>query len=110
MRRIAVTPCSRYMYSASVRACVRADPGATGQQLLCGAWCMGRAVFLRDAIITALLVQVLAQQLAAARIEHSHDASVPLHFDATTDPTRRRAVVGSIDFDAAVEVNPAVAE
>ena len=68
------------------------------------------AVFVRDAIAAALLAQVLAQQLAGARIEHAHDAAVPLHLDAAADPARRRAVVGGVHFDAAVQVHPALAE
>src|SRR5450759_614179 len=92
------------------RADARARLLAAGQQLLGGARRVRGTVFVRNAMMAALLVEVLAQQLAGAGIEHSHDALIPLHLDVAADPARRRAVVSGIDFDAAVEVYSALAE
>jgi hypothetical protein len=52
----------------------------------------------------ALLAEMLAQQLASARIEQPHIHRVPLHMDLATDPAGRRAVVSGFDLDAAIEV------
>jgi hypothetical protein len=58
----------------------------------------------------ALLPQVLAQQLAGARIEQAHVNARPTAPGRAADPARRRAVVSGLDFHAAVQVHPALAE
>ena len=45
-----------------------------------------RAVGIADTVPAALLAQVLAQQLAGARIEQPNVHRVPLHMDLTPDP------------------------
>src|ERR1039457_4510438 len=55
-----------------------------------------------------LLPQMLAQQLAGARIDQSHVHRVPLHVDLPPDPARRCAVVSSINLDAAIHMNDAL--
>ena len=65
------------------------------------------AIRVRDAMMTASRAQVLAQQLARARIEHADVQGVPLHGDPLTDPARGHAVVRGLDFDAAIEVHAA---
>jgi len=49
----------------------------------------------------------LAQQLAGLRREQPDVEDVPLHVDLAANPARRRAVVGGLDFDAAVQVGRA---
>ena len=43
-------------------------------------------------------------------VEQPHVQVVPLHLDALADPAGRRAVVGGLDFDAAIEMDGALAE
>src|ERR1017187_5028360 len=52
---------------------------------------------------------MLAQRLTGAGIKQTHEHRVPLHIDLTADPARRRAVVSSFHFDAAVQMNRALA-
>src|SRR5690348_1744868 len=61
-------------------------------------------IFWFDAIPAAFLADVFAQQLAGFGIEQADEQLVPLHARHTSDPPRRRAVVGGFDFDAAVQV------
>jgi hypothetical protein len=89
---------------------VRADIAAPCQQLLGRARRLGGLVFLRDAVAAALLPPMFAQELSGARIQDSHRLAVPLHFHAAADPAGRCAVVGSFDFDAAIQVHSAFAE
>lgn len=96
------------VHALSQRADVPADPGAASQQLRDCARGFRGLVFVRNPVSATLLAQVLAQQLAGARIEHAHGSAVPLHLDAAGDPARRHAVVGSIHFDATVEVHAAL--
>ena len=57
----------------------------------------------------ALAAQMLAQQHAGARIEQTHEHRVPLHMDLPPDPARRCSIVSRFDFDAAIEMNRALA-
>ena len=68
-----------------------------------------RTVLIADAMSATLLPQMLAQQLAGARIDQPHVHRVPLHVDLPPDPARRRAVVSSFNFDAAIQMNGALA-
>ena len=63
-----------------------------------------------DAMPAARRAQMLAQQLAGLRIEQADVQVVPLHLDALADPAGRRAVVRGVDFDAAIEMDGALAE
>ena len=49
------------------------------------------------------------EQLAGERVQDAELGCVPLHVDAPSDPARRRAVVSSLDFDAAIQVHRALA-
>lgn len=60
---------------------------------------------LLNAVASALLPQVLAQQLTVERIDHPHMRGIPLHVNPASDPARRRAVVGGLDFDVAVQMH-----
>ncbi len=64
----------------------------------------GTILFL-DAMPAALLAQVLTQQLAGERIDQANVRGVPLHSHAAADPTGRRAVIGRLDFHAAIEMH-----
>ena len=68
-----------------------------------------RTIFVLDAVTAALLAQVLAQQLPGEGIEQPNMRVIPLHVNAASDPARRRAIVGGLDFDAAVQVHGALA-
>src|ERR1017187_5938887 len=68
-----------------------------------------RTVRIADTVSATLLAQVLAQQLAAARIEQSHVHRVPLHMDLAPDPARRRSVVSCFNLYASIQVNRAFA-
>src|SRR5665213_3144142 len=68
-----------------------------------------RVVGIADTVPATLLAQVLAQQLAGARIEQPNVHRVPLHMDLTPDPARRRSVVSRFNFDAAIQVHRALA-
>ena len=57
----------------------------------------------------ALLPQVLAQQLPAERIDQPHMRVIPLHVNPASDPARRRAIVCSLNFDAAVQMHGTLA-
>jgi hypothetical protein len=69
-----------------------------------GARRAARAVLVLDAMPAAGRAEVLAQQLAG-RGEQTDVEAIPLDVDLAADPARRRAVVGGLDFDAAVEVH-----
>src|SRR5215472_11144587 len=84
-----------------------AGPGlvSAGQQAVSIEWCAPRTIFIADAVAAAFLSQVFAQQHAGARIEQAHEHGVPLHIDLSADPARGRTIVGSIDFNAAIEMD-----
>src|SRR5579863_1811215 len=63
------------------------------------------AIFVADTMRAALLLDVFAQQLAGARIEQAHIHRIPLHIDQPTDPARRRAIVGRVDFNTAIDMD-----
>ena len=64
-----------------------------------------RNILLLDAIGTAFLSHMLAQQLSAFGIEDANEELVPLHLDHTADPAGRKAVVGGFDFHAAIQMH-----
>ena len=72
-------------------------------------WRAPRTVRIADAVAAALLSQMLAQQLAGARIEQAHEHRVPLHMHLAADPTRRRSVVSRLHFNTAIQMNRALA-
>ena len=78
MRRTATSPVAS-VHGSAERADVRPGLVAARQQLRVRARRLRGLVFVRDAMPAALLAQVFAQQLAGARIEHTHDAAIPLH-------------------------------
>ena len=55
------------------------------------------------------LRQVFPQQFAGLRVQQTDVPEVPLHRNHTADPSRRRAVVGGIDFHAAIQIYRAYA-
>src|SRR5271155_783674 len=66
-----------------------------------------RVVFFLDAISAALLAQVLAKKLAGAGMQDTHVQLIPLHLHRPPDPSRRQAVVGSLNFHATIQMNDA---
>jgi hypothetical protein len=70
----------------------------------------GRPVRVVNAMPAARGAHVLPQQLARGRIQEPDVQLVPLHGDPPADPPRRRAVVGRVNLDAAIEVHRADAE
>ena len=80
--------------------------GEQGEGLARGA---GGSVGVGDAMPAPWRAEVLAEELAGARVEQSDLGTVPLHVDAAADPAGRRAVVGGCDLDAAVEMHGAAA-
>ena len=68
-----------------------------------------RAVVVVEAMPAARRPQMLAQQLPGLRREQADVQIVPLHLDALADPAGRRAVVRRLDFDAAIEMDRALA-
>src|SRR5271155_6263938 len=51
---------------------------------------------------------MFAQQLTSFGIEQADVQRVPLHLHHSSDPAWRRAVVGRLDFDAAIEMHDAL--
>ena len=80
--------------------------GEQGEGLRRGA---GGPVRVRDAMPAPWRTQVLADELAGARVEQPDVGVVPLHVDAAADPAGRRTVVGRRDLDAAVQMQVAAA-
>ena len=68
-----------------------------------------RTIRIADAMPATLAAQMLAQQLAGARIEQTHEHRVPLHMDLPPDPARRRSVVSRFNLDAAIQMHRALA-
>jgi hypothetical protein len=73
-------------------------------------WRARGPVLVVDLIPAAARAQMLPQQPAGRRRQQSDVEIVPLHLHALPQPPRRRAVVGALDFDAAVEMDDAVAK
>src|ERR1019366_3401427 len=57
------------------------------------------AVLITDTMSTTLLPQMLAQQLAGARIDQSYIHRVPLHVEPAPDPARRRAIISCLNLN-----------
>ena len=68
-----------------------------------------RTVRIADAMPTTLAAQMLAQQRAGAWIKQTHEHRVPLHMHPTSDPARRRSVVGCFNLDTTIQVYRALA-
>ena len=66
-------------------------------------------VFIFDAMPAALLTQMLAQQLARLGVEQADMRSSHCTGTSSSDPARRRAVVGRLDFHAAIQMHLALA-
>jgi len=66
-------------------------------------------VLFFDAIPSALLAHMFAQQLPGLGIEQTNIQLIPLHAQHAPDPARRCAVVRGFDFDAAIQMNDALA-
>jgi hypothetical protein len=78
------------MHGLAQRTDVRSgDFGAT-KQLLRAQRCSCGTILLLSAVASALLSQVLAQQLPATRIDQPHMRGIPLHVNPASDPARRR--------------------
>ncbi len=97
------------MHAAAKRADLRAGSVGAAQQLQRAQRRLLGPVLVLDAMAAARLAQVLAQQLARARVQQAHVSRIPLHLDAPADPARRRAVVGRLDFHAAIQMHRALA-
>src|SRR5271166_1531133 len=61
------------------------------------------------AIPAAFLAYMLPQQQSVFWIEDANIKLIPLHMHFSSDPTRRQAVVGGIDFDATVQIHAPLA-
>src|SRR5579862_1578741 len=66
-------------------------------------------VLVVNAMTPTFLSEVLTEQLPGDGIQQADVGGVPLHLNASADPTRRRAVIGGLHFDAAVQVHRAFA-
>src|SRR5579862_7350468 len=88
---------------------MRTRPLRPCQELLGAEWCSFRVILRLDAKAAALLANMLAQQLAGARIEQAHKDVIPLHVDQAADPAWWRSVVGRFDFYTAVQMHGAMA-
>src|SRR5215471_7559289 len=85
---------------ANVRAGLLASP----QQLMHVEGSAWRAIPLIEAMLAALLTEMLTHELSGVGIEDTNEYAIPLHFHGAPDPTGGCAVVGGIDFHAAVQV------
>src|ERR1019366_3760953 len=97
------------MNGVAERADVRSGTTGSPQQLGSAQWCSLGVVLFFNAIPAALLAHVFAEQLPGLGIEQANIQLIPLHSKHTTDPARRRAVVGGFDFDAAIQMHDALA-
>ena len=70
----------------------------------------GGAVLVVNLVPAAARAQMLPQQLAGLRRQQADVEIVPLHLHALSEPAGGRAVVRALDFDAAIEMDRAVAE
>src|SRR6516165_10549029 len=109
MRRMATTPSRRYNCSARDPACAPILAWQR-QQLLRGTRRFCRPVLVGDTVVTALLRDVFAKQLAGSRIHHTHHSAVPLHLHGAADPTRRRTVEGGVDLHTAIQIYAPITE
>src|SRR5208282_429434 len=69
---------------------------------------LGTILFF-NAIPTPFLTDMLPQQQPGVGIEDANIKLIPLHLHFSSDPTRRQAVVGGIDFDATVQIHAPLA-
>src|ERR1035438_5940204 len=91
------------------RTDVRSGAARSPQQLRSAQRCSFGVVLFFNAIPAALLAHVFAQQLAGLGIEQTNIQLIPLHAQHAADPARRCAVIGGLDFDAAVQMHDAFA-
>ena len=87
------------------RADMRSGGAGPAQNHLCRLRRARGLVLFADAVPAALLAQVLAQKLAGLWVEQPHAARVPLHRHSPSDISGRRAVIGAVHLDAAVEMH-----
>src|ERR1700722_5798824 len=97
------------MHGSAQSANVRSGDFGAPQELLGAQRCSCGAILLLNAVASALLPQVLTQQLPAERIDQPHMRGIPLHVNPAPDPARRRAIVGGLDFDATVQMHGSLA-
>ena len=69
-----------------------------------------RLIAVVDAMPAARGSQMLPQQLPGLRIDQADVQLVPLHLDPMANPAGRRPVEGRLDFDAAIEMDRALAK
>ena len=55
----------------------------------------------------AFLAQVLAKKLVGMRMQDTHVQRIPLHFDTSSDPSWRQAVISRFHLHATVQMNDA---
>ena len=110
MRRMATTPCSRCMLLGTARRCAvrpcRSAPAVVG-------WCGASARAGPRPGCDGVRAAGAGVRAAVGRCADRARAPMrPSHCTLTSpaDPARRRAVVGGIDFDAAIQVHRAFAE
>ena len=91
--------------------CADVGPGSAGasQHLSRREGRLFRIVFRSDAMPAAFLPDMLTQQLVRSWIENTDVERIPLDIDELANPTWRNAVIGGLDFDAAIEMNGAFA-
>src|SRR5688572_29618417 len=90
---------------ANVASC---SPGVLqqGQRTLRG---FRGAIPVLDAVPATASSHMLSKELSRPGIQDPYLQLVPLHLYPPTNPARRRAVVGRVHFDAAVEMYGALA-
>jgi hypothetical protein len=83
---------------------------SSAQQQVLDAWGrLLRAVFVWDPMFASDLWQVFPQQFAGPWVQHPDETVVPLHLHFLSNSARRPAVVGRIDFHAAIQIDLALA-
>ena len=80
------------------------------QQLMHAEGSAWRTILWVEAMLASLLTEMFAHELSSFGIEEANKHAIPLHVHGAPNPTRGRAVVGGIDFDAAIQVHRAWAE
>jgi RHS repeat-associated protein len=82
----------------------------TAQQLLCAQRGSPGTILFLNRMPPSFLAPVLAEELSVPGIQQTNMDFTPLHLHLPSDPTRRCAIVGRVDFDTTVQVHRAFSE
>src|SRR5258706_6992249 len=89
---------------------VRASACGARQQLDRGYRGFLRMVFDADAMQAASLAYMLAQKRMGIRVDDANVKLIPLHVHGLSNPTGWQAVISSVHFNAAIQMDSAFAE